>query len=183
MTAEGATVTTTIIPKKEEQSVTPEGVSTAPLIDGVIIQRIPPHEDDRGEVVEVWNQAWFGFDDPVVHVYKVVTRPGKTRGWQKHIMQDDRLFVSRGRLRFGLYDDREGSPTYGMLNVFTLSDHQRAMVRIPHGVWHGIQNVGEDDGEFVNFPTHRYIYHDPDKYRLPLKNDLIPFDFSDDDGH
>ncbi|MGH2617691.1 MAG: dTDP-4-dehydrorhamnose 3,5-epimerase family protein, partial [Thermomicrobiales bacterium] len=87
-----------------------------------------------------------------------------------------------GRLRFGFYDDREGSPTRGLLTVFTLSDHQRAMVRIPHGVWHGVQNVGESEAEFINFPTRRYIYEDPDKYRLPLKNDLIPFDFSDDRG-
>jgi dTDP-4-dehydrorhamnose 3,5-epimerase len=99
-----------------------------------------------------------------------------------HLQQDDRVLVSRGRLRFGLYDDREGSPTRGLLNVFTLSDHQRAIVRIPRGVWHGVQNVGEGEAEFINFPTRRYDYADPDKYRLPLQNDLIPFDFSDDGG-
>ena len=35
------------------------------------------------------------------------------------------------------------------------------MTRIPHGVWHGIQNVDEDEAEFINFPTHRYIHDDP----------------------
>jgi dTDP-4-dehydrorhamnose 3,5-epimerase len=69
-----------------------------------------------------------------------------------------------------------------MLNVFTLSDHQRAMVRIPSGVWHGVQNVGEGESVFVNFPTRPYVYEDPDKYRLPLNNDLIPFDFNDGPG-
>ena len=128
---------------KDTQTVTAEGVRVAPSIEGVVIHRIPPQEDERGEISEVWNLHWPGLDDPVVHVYKVVTRPGTARGWQMHADQDDRLFVSRGRLRFGLYDDREGSPTRGMLNVFTLSDHQRAMVRIPRGVWHGVQNVGK----------------------------------------
>ncbi len=169
-------------PQKDAQSVTPQGVRVAPIIEDVVIHRIPPQEDERGEIVEIWNQAWPGLDEPVVHVYKVTTRPGKTRAWQMHRNQDDRLFVSRGRLRFGLYDDREGSPTRGMLSVFTLSDHQRAMVRIPRGVWHGVQNVGEGDGVFINLPTNPYRYEDPDKYRLPLKNDLIPFDFSDDFG-
>lgn len=107
---------------------------------------------------------------------------GKVRAWQMHKQQDDRLFVSRGRLCFGLYDDREGSSTRELLNVFTLSDHQRAMVRVPRGVWHGIQNVSEVDGVFINLPTRPYVYEDPDKYRLPLRNDLIPFDFSDDRG-
>ncbi len=109
-------------------------------------------------------------------------RPGKARAWVIHQNQDDRLFVSRGRLRFGFYDDREGSPTRGVLMVFVLSDHQRVIVSIPRGVWHGVQNVGETDAMFINLPTTRYVYEDPDKYRLPLKNDLIPFDFSDDRG-
>lgn len=170
------------LPRKDIQSVTPDGLAIAALIDGVIIQRVPPQEDERGEIAEIWNQTWLGLDDPVVHVYQVSTRPGKVRAWQMHKQQDDRLFVSRGRLRFGLFDDREGSPTRGLLNVFTLSDHQRAMVRIPCGVWHGVQNVGEVDGVFINLPTRPYIYEDPDKYRLPVRNDLIPFDFSDDRG-
>lgn len=171
-----------VLPRKDVQSVTPDGIPVAALIDGVIIQKVPPHEDERGEIAEIWNQAWFGLDDPVVHVYQVSTRPGKVRAWQMHKHQDDRLFVSRGRLRFGLYDDREDSPTRGQLNVFTLSDHQRAMVRVPRGVWHGVQNVGEVDGVFINLPTRPYNYADPDKYRLPLQNALIPFDFSDDRG-
>jgi dTDP-4-dehydrorhamnose 3,5-epimerase len=175
-------VRASIAPAKDVQTVTPEGVPISPLVDGVIVHSIRPQEDERGEVVEIWNLDWPGFDDPVVHAYKVVTRPGKARAWQMHLQQDDRVLVSRGRLRFGLYDDREGSPTRGLLNVFTLSDHQRAIVRIPRGVWHGVQNVGEGEAEFINFPTRRYDYADPDKYRLPLRNDLIPFDFSDDGG-
>ena len=178
----GGVTAADVVPRKDAQSVTREGEWVTPLIDGVVIHRIPPQEDERGEIVEIWNQQWPGLDEPVVHVYKVTTRPGKTRAWQMHKLQDDRLFVSRGRLRFGLFDDREGSPTRGMLNVFTLSDHQRAMVRIPRGVWHGVQNVGEGDGVFVNLPTRAYQYDDPDKYRLPIQNDLIPFDFSDDRG-
>ena len=66
-----------------------------------------------------------------------------------------------------------------MLNVFTVTDHHRAMIRIPRGVWHGVQNVGEVDGVFIYFPTRPYDYADPDKYRLPLQNDLIPFDFGE----
>lgn len=170
---------TTMMPRKDVQTITPEGLSVARSIDGVVIQRVLPQEDERGEVTEVWNQTWPGLDDPVVHCAMVITRPGVTRGWGVHRKQDDRLFVSHGRLRFGLYDDREGSPTRGVLNVFTLSDRQRAMVRIRRGVWHGVQNVGEVDGIFIYLPTRRYDYEDPDKYRLPLKNDLIPFNFSD----
>lgn len=171
-----------VAPTKDVQSVTADGISVAPSIEGVVIRRVPPQEDERGEVTEVWNRSWPGLDDEVVHCAMIVTRPGVVRGWGMHRKQDDRLFISHGRLRFGLYDDREESPTRGLLNVFTVTDRHRAMIRIPRGVWHGAQNVGEVDAVFLYFPTRPYDYADPDKYRLPLKNDLIPFDFGDPPG-
>jgi dTDP-4-dehydrorhamnose 3,5-epimerase len=32
----------------------------------------------------------------------------------------------------------------------------------------------------MNLPTRPYNHEDPDKYRLPLKNDYIPFSFDDE---
>lgn len=49
-------------------------------------------------------------------------------------------------------------------------------------MYHAIQNIGRDEAFFVNMPTEPYNHEDPDKYRLPLKNDLIPFAFEDDAG-
>jgi dTDP-4-dehydrorhamnose 3,5-epimerase len=34
----------------------------------------------------------------------------------------------------------------------------------------------------INLPTCPYDHADPDKYRLPIKNELIPFDFDDGPG-
>ena len=141
-----------IAPAKDEQTVTPAGAPVGPLVDGVIMHYVPPQEDERGEVVEIWNLDWPGFDDPVVHAYKVVTRPGKARAWQMHLRQDDRVLVSRGRLRIGLYDDRQGSPTRGLLNVFTLSDHQRAIVRIPRGSGTGCRTSARVRPSSSTFP-------------------------------
>jgi dTDP-4-dehydrorhamnose 3,5-epimerase len=53
------------------------------------------------------------------------------------------------------------------------------MFVIPRGVYHACMNVGAVDAIFINFPTNLYNYDSPDKYRLPLKNDIIPYDFSD----
>src|SRR4051794_25996736 len=117
-------MTSLVAPVKDVQTVTPAGAPVAPLIDGVIVPDIPPPEDERGEVVAVWNLDWPGFEAPVVHAYKVVSRPGKARSWQMHLRQDARVMVSRCRLRFGLYDDREGTPKRGRLTAFILSDRQ-----------------------------------------------------------
>jgi len=38
------------------------------------------------------------------------------------------------------------------------------------------------DAYFVNLPTRPYAHDDPDKYRLPPRNDLIPFAFDERPG-
>ena len=169
-------------PHKDIQTVTPEGNHLRQMIDGVQVRRAPVIEDERGELCEVFRESWGVHPLPLVYVYYIGIRPRKIKGWVVHKKQDDRLFVARGVIRFGLYDDRRDSKTYKLLNVFTVSERNRGLVVIPRGVYHGIQNIGETEASLVNMPTEPYNHADPDKYRLPLKNDLIPFAFEDVDG-
>ena len=76
-----------------------------------------------------------------------------------------------------LFDYREESPTYEMLNEFVFSEKSRSLIVFPKGVFHAVQNIGTTDAIFINMPTRPYDHEDPDKFRLPLKNDIIPFDF------
>ena len=169
-------------PKKDTQTVTPDGVPVAPRIEGLLIRRQAPIEDERGEVCEIYSLAWNIHPGPLVYAYQVMIRPGKVKGWVVHRRQDDRLFLSVGVARFACYDDRADSPSCGQLNVFTISDRSRALVVIPRGVYHAVQNIGTQDLTFINLPTAPYNHADPDKFRLPLKNDLIPFAFDDNLG-
>ncbi len=162
---------------KDKQSVTAEGKRTARLIDGVSIRRLAPQEDERGEVCEVYNPAWGVHPAPLVYAYQATLRAGQTKGWVMHREQDDRLFINFGRIRIALYDDRHDSPTHRLLSVFTVTERNRALVVIPRYVFHALQNVGETEAVFLNMPTRPYDHANPDKYFLPLKNDLIPFSF------
>ncbi len=166
-------------PVKDRQTVTPEGVRTAPRIDGVVVRPAVTHPDDRGELCEIYNPAWGVHPEPLAYVYQTMVRPRKVKGWVVHYLQDDRIFVMLGTLRWVLYDAREGSPTRGLLNQIFLSERNRALLVIPRGVYHAAQNVGDRNAYFVNCPTRPYDHADPDKYRLPLANDLIPFRFED----
>jgi dTDP-4-dehydrorhamnose 3,5-epimerase len=76
-----------------------------------------------------------------------------------------------------LYDDREGSPTRGMVNEPNLGAENRAVLVIPPFVWHAVQNVGTSDAVFVNCPTRAYEHADPDKWHLPPDTREIPYDF------
>ena len=99
------------------------------------------------------------------------------KGWVVHYEQDDRLFFSFGTAKVVLYDAREDSPTHQRINELHFGDNNRALLRIPSGVFHAIQNVGDGEVVFVNMPTRPYRHEDPDKYRLPLDNDTIPYKF------
>ena len=44
------------------------------------------------------------------------------------------------------------------------------------------RNIGQEELMVINFPTIQYDHNNPDKYRLPLKTDLIPYDFGDVEG-
>ena len=82
-------------------------------------------------------------------------------------------------VHWALFDHRSQSPTYKLLNVFTLSNRNRAILVIPRGVYHAVQNIGQTEAIMFNLPTCPYDHADSEKYRLPIKNDLIPFDFDD----
>jgi dTDP-4-dehydrorhamnose 3,5-epimerase len=164
-------------PRRDEQTVSPAGDRVEPRIEGVAIRPAITHPDERGEICEIFDPAW-GFDDgPLVYVYQASVRPGMIKGWVVHHEQDDRMFVMLGVLRIVLYDAREESPTLGMINEIFLSDRNRALLRIPRGVFHAVENVGLVDAHFINMPTKAYDHAHPDKFRLPIDTERIPFRF------
>ena len=162
---------------KDKQTVTAEGKSITPSIDGVIIRPAMTIPDERGTVCEIYREGWAVSSMPLVYVYQVTIRPGKIKGWVVHRKQDDRVFVSQGAVKWVLYDNRDDSLTRGRLNEIFLSEQNRALLIIPQGVFHAVQNIGTTDALFFNLPTRPYDHADPDKYRLPLENDVIPYRF------
>lgn len=161
--------------RKDVATVTAAGELIQELIAGVQVRRALTHADERGTVCEVLDLRWGFTDDPLVYVYHVTIRPGQVKGWVVHRKQNDRLFAYAGVVRIVLYDGRADSDTFGRVNVFHLGEHDRALLSIPAGVYHGIRNVGDRETAFVNLPSQPYQHDDPDKYRLPIDNDVIPY--------
>jgi dTDP-4-dehydrorhamnose 3,5-epimerase len=163
-------------PQKDRQTVDAEWRHVDERIQDVVVKELTTLPDHRGSVCEIYRPEWGIHPDPLVFVYQIMIRPGQVKGWQKHLKQDDRLFISQGTVQVVLYDDREDSPTYGMVNELFFSEQNRALFVIPAGVYHAIKNVDPTkDAVLVNVPTRPYDYKDPDKYRLPLDNEIIPY--------
>jgi dTDP-4-dehydrorhamnose 3,5-epimerase len=166
-----------IAPQKDRQTVEPSGERLVDLIDGVHVRPATTQLDERGELVEIYDPRWGLSEAPMVYTYLATIRPGVAKGWVKHERQDDRLFFALGVVKVVLFDDRPASATFGRLNEFCFGDRRRATLIIPAGVWHAFANVGSVDAVFVNTPTQPYDHADPDKYRLPLQNDVVPYRF------
>jgi len=164
--------------QKDGASVTSDGVLLQEPIVGVKVRRSPTHADERGTICEIYDLRWGFTEDPLVYVYHVTVQPGQVKGWVMHREQNDRLFAYAGVIRIVLYDARSESASFGRVNVFHLGEHDRALLSIPAGVWHAVQNVCDHEAAFVNLPSQPYQHDDPDKYRLPIENDVIPYRLS-----
>jgi dTDP-4-dehydrorhamnose 3,5-epimerase len=167
---------------RDSQMVTPEGQSLQQLPHGVTFRDAVTHTDDRGSVCEIFDPRWGWHDDPLVFVYMFTVRPGVVKGWNLHKEHEDRYLIVSGDLAVVLYDDRPDSPTRGLVSKIVLSEHRRRLMNVPKNVWHADHNVGTKDALVVNCPTTQYDHANPDKYRLPLDTDLIPYSFGDARG-
>lgn len=163
-------------PRKDVQLATEAGARRE-LIDGMRIREARTIADDRGTICVAYDPRWGFSDEPMVYSYEVTIRPGAVKGWILHETYDDRLFLAAGTVKWVMYDERPGSPTHGRLTELHFDEHHRSLLLIPRGVWHAVQNVGSTDSRMVNFPTTPYDYENPDKIRLPLDTERIPYRF------
>ena len=161
--------------KKDPQIISEDWHVFKDIIHGVHIKEVLHVPRDHGVITEVFRPEWDPTGMPVVHIYQSRLFPGAIGAWSCHTRTVDRLFVNQGRLKAVLYDGREDSPTYGKINEVHLGDERPALIVIPMGVWHGLQNLGSSDALVLNLPTEAYNYKDPDHWRLPYDTPEIPY--------
>lgn len=153
-----------------------ERVWTVNIAD-VVVHQTAVIGDDRGTILEYVDLRSDYWADGAPYVYVGTTRPGRAKGWGMHREHKDRYLVIAGEMLVVLYDDREESPTRGTVQEFYLTRDGINQLTIPVGVWHAQFNPGTTDLIFANAPTEPYRHENPDKLRLPLENDHIPYTF------
>jgi dTDP-4-dehydrorhamnose 3,5-epimerase len=172
----------TLAAAQKDRETVRAGVRLARMIDGLTFQDLTTHRDDRGSVTEIFDPRWNWHSDPLVFVYMFTIRPGVVKGWGLHKLHEDRYFVVEGEMEVVLFDPRPDSSTYGQIYRVVLSAERPRLMNVPRNVWHADHNIGSTDVKVVNFPTIQYDHTDPDKYRLPIDTDLIPFSFGHSRG-
>jgi dTDP-4-dehydrorhamnose 3,5-epimerase len=176
----------------QDLEVVPSGLRDVPTVEaggrrrsqleGVVAERAVVQADHRGTLMEAVNFDHPFWEEPVVHAYTFTVAPRRIKGWGMHKLQTDRYVVLTGQLRVVLYDGRPDSPTFHQFAEFSFADETPGFLRIPAGVWHADQNVGEAPCRVINFPTRAFDPDAPDKYRIDPASGEIPFDFTLRDG-
>lgn len=148
------------------------------MIHDLEVRDLQVNADERGHLVEIFREDWELYDpDPAMSYYSL-TYPGVVRAWHRHTRgQVDHFVCPKGRIKIGVYDEREDSPTKGELDTLVIGEHRQCAVRIPGECWHGFKAIGDEPAMLVNFPTELYDYEDPDEQRLSYDTDRIPLDW------
>jgi dTDP-4-dehydrorhamnose 3,5-epimerase len=143
-------------------------------ISDVDIRDLKLLPNERGRLMEVQRA-----DEPDFpgfgQAYVTSTYAGVIKAWYRHKTQIDQIVVVTGLLKLVLYDDRDGSPTNGVVQEIVLGDLAPRLVRIPPGVWHGFQTIGGREAFVLHLNTVPFDPARPDEERLPSDSDLIPY--------
>ena len=108
-------------------------------------------------------------DEEIGRVYITTAHKGVIKAWHEHVKQTDRMAVAAGKVKFGLWDVREDSPTYGNMIFAVISPLDPYLMIIPPGVRHGFTCL-EEGSIVVNMPDRNYDSSDEIRYEPNPEN-------------
>lgn len=144
-------------------------------IDGVVIKKLNQINDERGKIMHMLRS-----DDPLFEkfgeIYFSTIYPQVIKGWHLHSRMTLNYACVSGMIKLVLFDERENSPSKGLVQEIFLGDSDYKLVRIPPGVWNGFKGLGAAPSIVANLAT---LAHDPSEItRMDPLSNHIPYDWA-----
>lgn len=140
------------------------------MINGVSIIPLKKIPDERGMIMHMLREddkhfSRFG------EIYFSLVYPGIIKGWHLHKKMFLNYAVPCGMIKLVMYDAREESPSFGIVEEIFIGEHNYCLVQIPPGVYNGFKGIGDKAALVANCSS---IPHDPEEIsRLdPLHNEI-----------
>ncbi len=145
-------------------------------IEGVKIDPLKLHHDDRGFLTEVQRADAPDFTEFGQFTF-TLAHPGVIKAFHWHQHQVDTWFFVTGSAQVVLFDRRPGSPTAGTTQVICAGEHNRVRITIPVGVAHGYRVLGNKPATLCYLTSRPYNASDPDEQRIPYDDPSINFNW------
>ena len=145
------------------------------MIEGVKITPLRQILDERGKIMHMLRNDDAHFQS-FGEIYFSCVYPGAIKAWHLHKEMTLNYAVPYGRIKFVLYDNREGSRTQGEIQEIFLGIDNYILVSIPPLIWNGFKGLGTEMAIVANCATHT---HDPARSdRMSPFSDRIPYDWA-----
>jgi dTDP-4-dehydrorhamnose 3,5-epimerase len=145
------------------------------MIEGVIIQELVTHADERGFFREIIRVTDDFFKEGFGQWSHSLMYQGVVKAWHVHQRQIDWWYVGIGVLKVALHDTRPGSATFRETMDLLMGENQPARVlRIPPGVAHGCKCIS---GPAHLFYITSRIYDPADEGRISYDDPVVGYDW------
>ena len=161
------------IASKYSESISTQKYTEKAHIDGLQLVPLTLHTDDGGNFLEIFRMqdgTIQGLEMPfqALQVSMSMMEPSVVKAYHIHQNQDDLWFVPpTHRLLVNQLDIREDSPTFDTHIRLVLGGGSAKLLRIPHGVAHGVKNCYSQPMYLFYATNQQFNPEQPDELRLP----------------
>ena len=148
--------------------------------DPVQVVRRQWNADGRGKLIEGLRNDDKEFSEDFGQAYVTTINSHRVKAWHMHEKQTDRMLLLRGTVRFvGVLGISNVSGVLDVRLDFVVSDLDPYLLVIPPTIYHGFQNMGDEEAYILNIPDRAYDRTNPDEYRVDPHGKVdFPWDIS-----
>ena len=132
------------------------------MINGVSLTALKIIELSDGNVLHAIKKDDPGFTG-FGEAYFSTVNPSSIKAWKRHNEMTLNLVVPVGKIRFVIFDDRNGSTSFGEFYQVILSKDNYMRLTLPPKVWVGFQCVGDQTAMLLNVASIPHVPEEADK--------------------
>ncbi len=147
------------------------------MIEGVIINNLTTHSDQRGFFREIFRFPTQFENLPVGQISHSLAKEGVIKAWHGHVNQHQWNYVVCGKIKVVLIDNRLESITYKKIMEFVTGDDQKTIsYYFPPGVLHGYKCI---EGPMQIIYITSGIYDLKDEIRIKVSEFEIKYNWGE----
>ena len=130
------------------------------MINGVLITPLKIITVKGGDVLHAMKSSDDGFSG-FGEAYFSVIDYGVVKAWKRHKKMQINFIVPKGKIRFVLYNDRDGYEVNNYQEVI-LSLNNYSRLTIPPMIWFGFQGLAEESSMLLNLASLEHTINEVD---------------------